>query len=122
MANFIHKLNITTDASGDATVTTADLDTYWIDYVHVDNKGTAATGDITITEVTSGMEVLKVANVAATTAKTYRPRGKLQVPAGTDISGTEGAFHVGGDVKVVIAQGGNAQNWVVAFGSMTEKP
>ena len=122
MANFIHKLKMTTDASGDATLTSDVLDGYWIDYLHVDSSSNVATGDVTITEATSGMEILKLTNVAANETKTYRPRGMLQVPAGTDISGTEGAFHVGGDIKIVIDEGGNAQEWEFVFGVMTERP
>jgi hypothetical protein len=69
--------------------------------------GTLAGGavDLTITDTTSGMALLTISNLAASTD--YFPRGAAVNPANSAITNSFVKLPVTGAIKAVVAQGGN---------------
>jgi len=70
--------------------------------------GTLASGavDLTITDTTSGVALLSIANLAANTD--YYPRGAAVNPANTAITNSFVKIPITGAIKCVVAQGGAA--------------
>lgn len=116
----LHKLSITTDASGDATVISTEAGNgrvYDVQYVPDGATPFDNTADFTITGAVTGRSILAKTNVAA--AFTNAPR-----QATHDTAGAASLYAAGGEpvedkiavaepIKIVVAQGGNAKSGVV---------
>lgn len=117
MAHFTrHVVDVTTDASGDATAYTdiADGFVQSIRYVKDGSNPLDNGSDFTITAESSGAAILTATNVAA--SATYYPRA-----ATVDVANAASLYAAGGEpvedripvaferVKIVVAQGGNTK-------------
>ncbi len=113
-----HTVEVTTDASGDATAYTGEVNGFLsqIRYVKTDFADTV---DFTITSEDTGEMLWSESNVTAST--TIAPR---QATHGTDGSASlyaatgepvEAPIAVRGRIKIVVAQGGNAKTGTFHF-------
>lgn len=96
---------VETDASGDATGYTSELNGLLADISYV--KDDYADGvDFTITEEDTGRTLWTESDVNASTVRS--PRQLSHSTAGVSNSVYEAAIPIRGKIKIVIAQGGNA--------------
>lgn len=117
----LHKVSITTDASGNDEVITQDIDGFiaQIRYVPAATNDLDANWDLDIVGTKTGLVVANIDNISAA-AITYAPRqathavdGSASLYAATG-EPVEGLIFVGGEsLTVTVAQGGNAQSGTI---------
>lgn len=100
---------VETDASGDATAYTDELNGMLatIQYVKDDYADTV---DFTITEEDTGLALWDEDNITASTVRS--PRMLTHTTAGVSTTLSDAAIPIRGRIKIVIAQGGNAKGGV----------
>lgn len=112
----LHTLDLTVNASGDATVYTPAIAGRVLQIRYKPHASTPldTNADLTITGETTGLEIATLSNIG-TSAFTKVPRhtthgitGTALVYAGTDPV-AEPPYVAGERIKVVVAQGGNAK-------------
>ena len=114
----LRKVSVTilTDASGDATDYAGSTLTGSIMAVHYDGN-LAANADFEITGETSGLEIITITNAAAAAAAWYPrilPNKHTDGAAYTDAAAEPPCVY-GERIKIVTADGGNADTGVLTF-------
>lgn len=108
----LHTLTVETDASGDATVYTAEAVHGRVLQLLISNTDLDAGADWAITGETTGVSVLTLTDA---NSGTYAPRqathgtdGSASLYAATGEAVEDAVFVAGERIKVVVANGGNA--------------
>lgn len=102
------KKTITTIADGSATDYIGPFNGL-VQAIYLEDVDSADTADVTITDQTTGAPVLTVTNFAADAL--YSPTDLVSDLAGADRAGIATRVPVSGQLKVVVAQGGNTKSF-----------
>jgi len=110
---------LTTDASGDASLTTTDTNAHWIDRIELSGKTLATGATLSITDAETGATIFSQTTVAD---GIYPVRVQAKSTAGANVSGHFVALSVQGGLTITIASGGNAKVLVVRIIRSDTKP
>lgn len=97
---------LTTNASGDVTAYSPCVSGRVMDVIYTKGTLDGTTTDITITTATTLQTILTLTNVTASAA--YHPRSVVHGNTGTALTGVEPINAADEEIKIVVAQGGNA--------------